>query len=129
VAKIELAFAAAPELGVTKPTGESASYRLHDAGLREVPSIKKPAGENALTIVSGKGALSGGRQVKRAGCRFDILTEPAPGGLWRIEIHRAGVRNSFALDARYGAGVPGLPFLDGQVRSKEAARAAQDDKK
>jgi PAS domain-containing protein len=128
--RIELAFAATPELVVTKPTGQSASYRLEDAGLREIGSRGKPAGEDALAIAGGMGALSGARHVKRAGCRFEVVTEQSSDGLWRVEIRsRAGGRSNFTLDARYGAGVPGLPFVDGRARSKDAARAAQHDKK
>jgi len=132
VVGLKLVFVTTPELAVTEPGGGSRSYRLGSRGLEEVDSVDKTSPKDVLVISGALGAHSGGRQVKRAGCTLDVVTKQTPGGLWQIEVAIPSVATrsgkSLALDARYGAGLPGLSFFDGPPRPK-AARAVQNDKK
>jgi hypothetical protein len=123
VANVRLSFPVEPELVLTRAGGETASYRLRGSGLEEVPRSQGLPRQEAL-VISGAGVNPGRAQVKRPGCRFDLLTRQASPGVWKIQVatRGAGARavKKLTLDARYGAGLPGLPFLD---------PGARDDKK
>jgi hypothetical protein len=128
VAKVELGFAASPEILVTGQEGESAAFRLGEAGLDRIPSFRRGASLDSLVLTTA-GVQPGDNKARRPGCSFELVSKASPAGLPQVEVRSSG-KKPFVLDARYGAGLPGLPFPDGTAPSqpaKEAGKSAKHD--
>jgi hypothetical protein len=126
VAKVELGFAASPEVLVTGQVGESAAFRLGEAGLERIPGFRRGANLDTVMLTTA-GVQPGAFPARRPGCSFELVSTPSPAGLWRIEVRSPG-KKPFMLDARYGAGLPGLPFPDGSTPAQPAQTAGRSSK-
>ena len=111
VRTVQLSFVAAPVLQVTDASSKTAAFRVADDRLESVPSeIARSRGKTVE--LSDTGVEPGKLRVARSNCRFALAPHKDPAKPWRILVSRPG-RSPFALDARYGAGLAGLPFPDG----------------
>lgn len=126
VERVRLWFAASPEIDVTDPAGTTTGFRMVDDTLE--PSSGGNSAARADTVaLSGLGVESKSRRIGRAGCRFDLATQKDPDGVWRIQVSRPGMK-PFFLDAKYGAGLSGLPFSSDTSRDPRSAKGSDDDR-
>lgn len=108
VGRVQLGFAAQPELKVTDAAGTNTTWRLLPSGLEASPSLSAAA-RLAPVVLTGFGVEPATRQVKREPCRFSLSMHKDAAGLWRVQVSRPGGK-PFTLDTKYGAGLRGLPF-------------------
>jgi hypothetical protein len=129
-AKIELRFATTPEIVATQPDGRATILRLGEGGWEQVSTLGTPANLDSV-VLTATGVRPHKIRIRRTGCPMTIVSRPDQRGLWRMEV-RGAAGKPVTLDARYGAGVPGLPFPDGLPPAhadKKARKPAQNDKK
>jgi hypothetical protein len=126
VSKVELGFAATPEVLLTGQDGQSTAFRLGEAGLERIPSFRRGANLDSLVLTTA-GVEPGGNKNRRPGCAVELVSKQGPAGLWQIEV-RSSDKKPFVLDARYGAGLPGLPFPDGSAPAQAPKESAQTAK-
>lgn len=107
--KVQLWFSTTPVLKVTDASSNTSWLALVDDRLESAGSAPRSRGE--FVEVSGSGVEPGKRQVTRASCGFALATQKDATGLLRIVVSRPQ-NKPFTLDARYGAGLAGLPFPD-----------------
>jgi hypothetical protein len=118
VARAELWFAAQPRLRLQHASGGTSSWALGADGLLSSSAATRPRPGEPV-VLAGRGVEpTAPLRVRRGKCRFSLRMQQA-GDLWRIEVVRRGAK-PFALDARYGAGLRGLPF-PGSAPSKPAS--------
>jgi hypothetical protein len=108
VGRVQLGFAAQPELKVTDAAGTNTTWRLLPGGLEASPSLSAAARLEPVAL-TGFGVEPATRQVKRERCRFALSMHKDAAGLWRVQVARPGGK-PFTLDTKYGAGLRGLPF-------------------
>jgi len=111
---VQLWFSTIPELKVTDASS-AATFNLVDDRLQYAPSAALPSRGDSVEL-SAAGVEPGKWRVVRTPCGFTLTAHKDSAGLWRVLVSRVG-RKPFALDARYGAGLGGLPFPDGAPRS------------
>lgn len=111
VTKVELGFVASLELLVSGPDGKDAAFRVGDAGLEKISGLRRAANLDSLVLTTA-GVRPGSTSSRRTSCRFYLTSKRSSAGTWELEARSPGKR-SFSLNARYGAGWPGLPFPDG----------------
>ena len=106
------------EMEVAKPEGELDKFRFDGQTLEPVGAIRgrSSAGVHPVTLTAA-GVAPGRRVVADPACGFSANDEADAQGLPRI---RVSARQSFFLDARYGAGLDGLAF-PGSVASPSKA--------
>jgi hypothetical protein len=107
--KVRLWFSAAPVLKVTDASSNTGWFALVDDRLKSAGSEPRSRGE--FVELSASGVEPGKRRVTGASCGFTLATQKDPTGLLRIVVSRPR-HKPFTLDARYGAGLAGLPFPD-----------------
>jgi hypothetical protein len=110
VTKVELGFVASPEILVTGQDGKSAAFRLGEAGLEKISEFRRAANLDSLALTTA-GVEPGSTSSRRTSCRFYLTSKRSSVGTWQVEVRSPG-KKAFVLDARYGAGLPGLPFPD-----------------
>jgi hypothetical protein len=118
VKKVQLWFATAPALKVTDVSSNTTLLALVDDRLESASPATRSRGE--FVEVTGSGVEPGKRRVARAHCRFQLTSQKDSTGLWRVLVSRFGSK-PFTLDARYGAGLAGLPFPDGSSPQEPAS--------
>jgi hypothetical protein len=106
--RVQLWFAAQPELKVTDVSGAISTFRLTASGLETNPGIPSSARVQSV-VLTGLGVEPASHQVKRTKCRFALSTQKDSAGIWRVQVSRPGSK-PFTLDTRYGAGLRGMPF-------------------
>jgi len=107
---VQLGFSTVPELKVTDASS-SATFNLVEDRLQYAPSAAVRSRDDSVQL-STTGVEPGKWRVVHTPCGFALTAQRDSAGLWRVLVSRAG-RKPFALDARYGAGLGGLPFPDG----------------
>jgi hypothetical protein len=110
VRQVQLWFSSAPVLQVTDATSKTSTLTLVDDRL-DVAASTRWRGESVL--VTGSGVEPGKRRITRAHCGFALAMQKDSTGLWRVLVSPPGSK-SFSLDTRYGAGLAGLPFPEGE---------------
>jgi hypothetical protein len=125
--KVELRFFATPEIRLTGPSGETTLLRLGETGWEEISTLRKSDRLSSLVLTSA-GIEPEGDRIKHAGCSFDLVSQRDTNGLPQIEVRRADGKR-FSLDARYGAGRPGLLFPDGSPPAPAPKQPAKNDRK
>jgi hypothetical protein len=120
VTKVELGFVASPEVLVTGQDGKTAAFRLGESGLEKIADFRRTANLDALVLTTA-GVEPGNAASRRTRCRFYLTSKRSSAGIWQVEVRSPG-RKSILLDARYGAGLPGLPFPDGSAPQSEKTR-------
>ncbi|HEX7509243.1 MAG TPA: hypothetical protein VF550_20895 [Polyangia bacterium] len=111
VKKVKLWLSSAPTLRVTDASSHATVLTLVDDRLEPAPAwAQRWRGESVEA--SGAGVEPGKRRVAKKNCGFRLASEKDSTGRWHIVVSRPGSK-SFSLDARYGAGLAGLPFPDG----------------
>ena len=108
VARAELWFAAQPRLKLRDEAGRTSAWALGPDGLVASRDGARPRLGEAV-VLAGRGVEPTPPQIRRGKCGFSLRMQKAGGGIWRIEVARRGGK-PFVLDARYGAGLHGLPF-------------------
>ncbi len=108
VRKVRLWFAAVPLLKVTDAAAQASTFRLLGGRLEPISAPTVRAQEESVEL-SGHGVEPSTRRVARRDCKFALVTLMDSRRGWRISVSRHGAK-PFALDARYGAGLAGLPF-------------------
>ncbi len=109
VRRVQLSFSALPVLKLTDASSITSVLSLSDDRL-EPASLSARARADSVEI-SGAGVQPGKRKVARSKCNVALATQKDSAGLWRIVVSRPSGK-PFDLDARYGAGLVGLPFPD-----------------
>ena len=110
VKKVQLWLSSAPTLRVTDASSHATVLTLVDDRLEPAPAwAQRWRGESVEA--SGAGVEPGKRRVAKKNCGFRLASEKDSTGRWHIVVSRPGSK-SFSLDARYGAGLAGLPFPD-----------------
>ena len=122
ITKVELGFVASPEILVTGQDGQSAAFRLGEAGLEKISEFRRTAHLDSLALTTA-GVEPSGTSSRRSGCRFYLTSKRSSAGTWEVEVRSPGKR-TFLLDARYGAGLPGLPFPDGSPQAAKGPESA-----
>lgn len=108
VTRAELWFAAQPRLKLKDEAGRTSAWALGPDGLVPSRDGTRPRLGEAV-VLAGRGVEATPPQIRRGKCGFSLRMRKVGGGIWRIEVtRRAG--KPFILDARYGAGLRGLPF-------------------
>jgi hypothetical protein len=100
----------AVDMEVAGPGGASGKFRFDGQTLEPVGAIRGRFSASAHPVIlTAAGVELGTRVVTDAACGFSAHDETDAQGLPRIRVlPRKG--KAFLLDARYGAGVDGLPF-------------------
>jgi len=100
------------ELDVAGTVGVSSKYQFDGEKLQPAQTIHRRFSASVHPVVlTAAGVAPTSRVVSDAGCSFSAHDEISGNGLPGIRISaRAG--KGFFLDARYGAGLDGLPFPD-----------------
>jgi hypothetical protein len=111
VRQVQLWFSSAPVLQVTDATSKTSTLTLVDDRLDAAASATRWRGESVL--VTGSGVEPGKRRMTRTHCGFALAMHKDSTGLWRVLVSPPGSK-SFSLDTRYGAGLAGLPFPEGE---------------
>jgi hypothetical protein len=106
--QVRIWFSAAPNLSVTDASGKITHYRLL-ADVLEPGLEARPPGKLDSVVLSDAGVAQAGQRQSRPGCPFTLAPREGGDGIWRIQVARAGSK-PFFLDAKYGAGLAGLPF-------------------
>jgi hypothetical protein len=130
VTGVELGFVASPEILVSGQDGSQGAFRLGEAGLEKIAGFRRVANLESL-VVTTAGVQPRDSASRRTDCRFYLVSKPSGTGLWQVEVRRPGAK-TFLLDARYGAGLPGLPFPDGSAAAhpaKSGEKAGKHDNK
>jgi hypothetical protein len=110
----------AVELEVGGPGGASSKFHFDGQKLEPVQTIQRRFSPGVHPVlVTAAGVAPTSRVVSDAACGFSAHDEIDGQGLPRIHI-TARPRKDFFLDARYGAGLDGLPF-PGSVASPSKA--------
>jgi hypothetical protein len=122
IRRVRLCFASRPELSVTDSLGTTTGFRMAGDTLEPATAISPPAREDSV-VLSGLGVEARNRRSGRTACRFDLSARKDADGIWRIQVSRPGMI-SFPLDAKYGAGLSGLPFPSDTSRHPRTAQAA-----
>jgi hypothetical protein len=108
------------EMEVARPEGELDRFHFDGQTLDPVGAIRgRPVAGVHSVILTPAGVAPGNRVVADPACGFSARDETDAQGLPRIRLvpHRD---KSFLLDARYGAGLDGLPF-PGSIASPRKA--------
>jgi hypothetical protein len=126
VRQVELSFAASPEILVRGPSGHEAAFRMGESWLEKIPNLRRGPSIDFLLLTTA-GVRPVASRNKRPGCPFELVSKTGPDGVWQVEA-RGGSGNTFILDTRYGAGLPGLPFPDGSAHEKSAKESAKSSK-
>jgi hypothetical protein len=108
VGRVRLWFSTKPELSVTDALGATTGFRVVGDMLEPAPAVSPPARADSV-VLTGLGVEAKSRRSGQPGCRFDLSARKDADGIWRIQVSRPGMK-AFPLDARYGAGLSGLPF-------------------
>ena len=108
ISRVQLWFAAQPELKVTDVTGTPATWRLTPGGLQAIPRAS-PGPRTESVVLTGTGVEPSTRAVMQTACRFTLSEKQDSDGIWRVEVSSAGSK-PFILDTKYGAGLGGMPF-------------------
>jgi hypothetical protein len=106
--RVELWFAAEPEVKITDGQGTSATWQLGARGLVANPEPAKPRRGSAV-VLTARGIAPVFRHVARGKCRFSVYGIVDDAGGNRLEVARPGGKR-FQLDTKYNAGLRGLPF-------------------
>lgn len=123
VSAVELGFVASPELLVTGQDDTHAAFRLGEAGLEKIDSFRRAENLESLLLTSA-GVQPHDSSSRRPDCRFQLVNRQSGAGLRQVEVRPARGK-PFVLDARYGAGLPGLPF-PGRPASAQPAKPAEN---
>jgi len=124
VVRAELWFAAQPRLRLKNGAGATSTFALGPDGLEPGAANARPGARQAV-LLTGRGVEPTPPQVRRGKCGFSLRMRKEEDGPWRIEVVRPRGK-PFALDARFGAGLRGLPFPGGDPTTP--ARQATDTK-
>jgi hypothetical protein len=102
--------AGAAILRVTGPLGGSGLFRFDGKTLEPAGSgFSRPLPGARVVRLTNRGVLAPASEQSDGECAFSIRDELDPKGLSRVRVQpRKG--KAFFLDARYGAGLAGLPF-------------------
>ena len=102
--------AGATILRVTGPLGGSGLLRFDGKSLEPAGSgFSRPLPGARVVRLTNRGVLAAASEESNAECGFSVKDEPDPKGVARVRVQpRKG--KAFYLDARYGAGLAGLPF-------------------
>ncbi len=126
IRQVRLWFAARPELSVTDSLGRISGFRVASDTLEPATASNPPARTDSVAL-SGLGVEAKSRRGGRTACRFDLSARKGADGIWRIQVSRPGM-TSFPLDAKYGAGLSGLPFSRDTSWHPGAAQGAGKDR-
>jgi hypothetical protein len=108
VRRVQLWFAAQPELEVAGVAAASATFRLGPSSLVVNPGARKPKGADGITL-DEHGVDEGEPYVRKGRCPFTVrATEDSAGRRRLVVVPADGKR--FLLDTKYEAGLRGLPF-------------------
>jgi hypothetical protein len=124
VRSVQLWFSTVPELKVIDASS-SAMFNLLNDRLQYAPTAAVRSRADSVEL-SAAGVEPGKSRVVRTPCGFALTAQKDPAGLWRVLVSRSR-RKTFALDARYGAGLGGLPFPDGAIRSSAGLEASHGE--
>ncbi|MGD0837115.1 MAG: tetratricopeptide repeat protein [Polyangia bacterium] len=103
VTVVAMSFSASPEIRRTSEDGSISTWRLGEIGWEPIGALRQS--REALAIDAG-----GVKPVARLqGGRLELTCARTASGLWQVEVRRANA-SPFHLDARFGAGLGGLPF-------------------
>ncbi|MBN2573829.1 MAG: hypothetical protein JXP73_04625 [Deltaproteobacteria bacterium] len=119
VERLQLWFAAEPEIKVTNARGTSATWRLVGRVLVAAPGSTRPGGVRSV-VLGGRGTLPVSPLVRRGKCRFSVYEKADSAGR-RLEVSRPGGK-PFRLDTKYEAGLRGLAFPGETVKRTRLAR-------
>jgi len=108
VSRVQLWFTTQPELKVTHASGAVSMWKLGASGLERDARPTSPPRAGSV-VLTGAGVEPASRVVKRNKCRFTLSTQRDSAGIWRVQVSRSRSK-PFALDAKYGAGLGGMPF-------------------
>ena len=122
VKKVQLWFSAAPALQVTDAASHTSTLALVDDRLESAALATRWRGESV--VVSGAGVEPGKRRIARTKCGFELAMQKDAAGLWHVLASPPGSK-PFNLDARYGAGLAGLPFPQGEGPPRPAAKQSE----
>jgi hypothetical protein len=102
--------AGATILRVTGPLGGSGLFRFDGKTLEPAGSgFSRPLPGARVVRLTNRGVLAPSSQESDSACGFSLQDELEPKGVSRVRVQpRQG--KVFFLDARYGAGLAGLPF-------------------
>jgi hypothetical protein len=112
-------------LQVTGPLGSNGLLRFDGKTLEPAGSgYARPLPGARVVRLSNRGVLSPASEELDLGCAFSVRDEPDPKGVSRVRVQpRKG--KAFFLDARYGAGLGGLPFPLTETASKDLLPAGK----
>jgi hypothetical protein len=116
VRRVQLWFAAQPELEIAGVAGTRATFRLGPSSLVASQGARRPRGADAVTL-DEHGVDVGEPYVSRGKCAFTLRATEDSAGRRRLVVAPAGGKG-FLLDTRYEAGLHGLPFPDATVTGK-----------
>jgi hypothetical protein len=119
VKQVQLWFSAVPSVQVTDAASNTSTLTLVDERLESAASAVRWRGESV--VVTGTGVEPGKRRIARAHCGFALAMQKDAAGLWRVLASRPGSK-PFNLDTRYGAGLAGLPFPEGEWPPRPASK-------